>query len=137
MASPLQLIHEAMVMQESGERVVVVCKQLLGGTDSGLALSSFWAGAGSLILTANRPGGFLSVEKKAPNWDKGPLTGPLQGLPTLGRAEPLQPSLDAELRGPAGLSLLLILSQVKWCLLVPSALLSPTLTTGTLTSHLR
>lgn len=73
------------------------------------------------------PGGFLSVEKKAPNWDKGPA---------LGRAEPLQPSLDVERGRPAGLSLL-ILSQVKWCLLIPSALLSPTLTTGMLTSHLR
>lgn len=85
MASPLQLIHEAMVLQESGERVVVVRKQLLGETDSGLALSSFWAGACSLIVTANRPGGFLSVEKKAPNWDKGPLTGPLQGPPRIGQ----------------------------------------------------
>lgn len=65
MASPLQLIHEAVAMQESGERVVVVRKQLLGGTDSGLALTS-------LI----DPGGFLSVGKKAPRWDRAPLPSP-------------------------------------------------------------
>lgn len=38
MASPLQLVHEAMVMQESGERVAVVSKQPLGGAEHGLAL---------------------------------------------------------------------------------------------------
>lgn len=47
MASPLQLLPDAVAMQEPEH--VVVRKQLLGGTDSGLALSSFWAGACSLV----------------------------------------------------------------------------------------
>lgn len=73
MASPLQLLPEAVAMQES-ERVVVR-QQLLGGTDGGLALSSFWAGACSLVVTANRPRWFFICRERGSPLGQRPRIG--------------------------------------------------------------
>lgn len=85
MASPLQLIHEAVVMQESGERVEVVHSSCWEGLTVGLASRPSGLVLAPSSLQLIDPGGFLSVEKKAPNWDKGPLTGPLPGPPRIGQ----------------------------------------------------
>lgn len=80
---------------------------------------------------------FICREKGSQLGQRPPDRAPAGASPHGAGPSPLQPSLDVELRGPAGLSILLILSQVKWCLLIPSASLSLTLTAGTLMSHLR